>query len=251
MLQDLFPLLLFGTGFLVVWVAVSRSARRHQRQRLQAIRADAEALGWSCESGSEGPVELTRWQGTTDGVSWTAEYRRLRRKRKRQTRTHHMRWWADGFGGPGAPLLLMGVGQGQEKPQVALAQGDGLLASMAQKVAGFALDKALDVHFGAEAGQRVDARTLQVVDTVEAPGFIVMATDAVQGAFWLQQAGPGAVVDAQVRDATSPFADEAHRPWVLWLGPRVYLSRMAPVNAVGELEHLVRAGVALVRATGG
>jgi hypothetical protein len=145
----------------------------------------------------------------------------------------------------------MGVGQGQETPNVALAQGDGLLASMAQKVAGFALDKALDAHFGADAGQKVDARTLRVVDTVRAPGFIVLAADAVQGAFWLQQAGHGAVIDALVRDATSPFADEVHRPWVMWLESRVYLSRMAPVSAVSEVERLVRAGAALARGTDG
>ena len=52
----------------------------------------------------------------------------------------------------------MGVPQGQELPALKLAQGEGLLASMAQKAAGFALDKSLDAYFGEAAGQALRGR---------------------------------------------------------------------------------------------
>lgn len=250
MLQSLLPFLAFVAAIVVVGVALSRWTQRQNQQRLDALRAGAAARGWSCETSKDGVFDLTRWQGQTDGVRWTAEHRRLRHKRKGQTRTHNVRWWADGFGGPASALLLMGVPQGQETPAVTLAQGEGLLASMAQKAAGFALDKSLDTYFGEAAGQQVDARTLRMVDGAALPGFIAMAVDKNAGAFWLNQPGHRAAIEAQVRDASSALSDEVNRPWVLLLGPRVNLARMAPVISVEDLERLVRAGVALVHAAG-
>jgi hypothetical protein len=142
------------------------------------------------------------------------------------------------------------VPKGQENPALKLAQGEGLLASMAQKVAGFALDKSLDTYFGVETGQQVDARTLRMVDGAALPGFIAMAVDTTAGAFWLSQPGHRAAIEAQVRDTSSALSDEIDRPWVLLIGPRVSLARMAPVTSVEDMERLVRAGVALVQAAG-
>lgn len=248
MFQSLFPILALVAAIVLVGVAMSRWTQRQNRQRQDALRAESAARGWSCETSIEGVFDLTRWQGQTDGVRWTAEHHRLRHKRKGQTRTHNIRWWADGFHGPTSPVLLMGVPKGQETLTVKLAQGEGLLASMAQKAVGFALDKSLDTFFGEEAGQQVDARTMQVVENPTLTGFIVMAVSADQGAFWLDQQGLRAVVEAQVGDAASALSDDEGRPWVLWLGRRVSLARRAPVTSVNDLERLVRAGVALVHA---
>lgn len=248
MFQSLFPFVAFVAAIVVVGVALSRWAQRQNQQRQDALRAESEVRGWSCEMSIEGVFDLTHWQGQTDGVRWTAEHRRLRHKRKGQTRTHNVRWWADGFHGPSSPVLLMGVPKGQETLTVKLAQGEGLLASMAQKAVGFALDKSLDTFFGEEAGRQVDARTLQVVEEPTLPGFIVMALNAGDGAFWLDQQGLRAVVEAQVGDAESALSDDGGRPWVLWLGRRVSLARRAPVTSANHLERLVRAGVALVHA---
>lgn len=250
MFQSLLPLLVLVAAIVLVGVALSRWTRRQNQQRLDALRAGAAARGWSCETSKDGVFDLTRWQGQTDGVRWTAEHRRLRHKRKGQTRIHNVRWWADGFGGPTSPLLLMGVPQGQETPAVKLAQGDGLLASMAQKAAGFALDKSLDTYFGEAAGQQVDARALRMVEGAALPGFIAMAVDTNVGAFWLNQVGHRAAIEAEVRNGSSALSDEVDRPWVLLLGPRVNLARMAPVTSVEDMERLVRAGVALVQAAG-
>lgn len=248
MLQSLLPLLAFVAVFLVAGVALSRWTDRQNQQRRDALLAGSAARGWSFDTKTDGLYDLTRWQGQTDGVRWTAEYRRLRHKRKGQTRTHNVRWWADGFGGPTSPVLLMGVPKGQESPAVKLAQGDGLFASMAQKAAGFALDKSLDAFFGEEAGQQVDARTLRMVEGASLPGYIVMAADTSQGAYWLNQQGHRGAIEAQVRDTSSALSDEVDRPWVLMLGPKVRLARMAPVTTVEDLERLVRAGIALVQA---
>ena len=73
------------------------------------------------------------------------------------------------------PIFCVGVAPGKETPSFELAKGDGWIAQMAQKAAGFALDKAIDVLFGEEAGRAVDARTLHRVETEKAPGFVVMA----------------------------------------------------------------------------
>lgn len=241
----LLPVVLAGGA--AVWL--SRWAERQKQQQRQALQSASTVRGWSCDTVKEGAFDLTRWQGQTDGVHWTAEYRRQTHKRKDQRRVHCLRWWADGFLGPGAPVLLMGVPKGKEAPAIRLAQGDGLLASLAQQAAGFALDTALDMRFGAEVGQRVDARALRMVEGEALPGFIAMAADTSQGAFWLDQQGQRAVIETQLCDASSALSDERDRPWVLWLDRRVLLTRQAPVGSIDDLERLVRAGVALVRSS--
>jgi hypothetical protein len=249
MLQSLLPLLAFFAAVVVAGVAISRWARRKSQQQRDLMRAGSTARGWSCEWQIDGAHDLTRWEGKTDGVPWTAEYRRLRHKRKGQTRAHNLRWWADGFGVPNAPVLLMGVPKGKEIPAVTLAQGDGLLASLAQKAAGFAFDKSLDLFFGAEVGQQIDARTLRAVESVVLPGLMVMAADNTAGAFWLNQTGHRSAIETLLRDPSSALSDDVDRPWVLLMGAQVRLARMAPVTKVEDLERLVRAGVALVRAS--
>lgn len=249
--MDLRPLLYLAPILLLAWVLwrATRGVRLHREQQQGALAADAAARGWTFEQGTDGLFELSRWSGTTDGVRWTAEYRRgRRRKSSGPSRTHRLRWWTEGVAGPASPMLFMGVPRGQEAPAVQLAQGDGLLATMAQKAAGFALDQALDVHFGEALGRKVDARELRVVEGAALPGFIVMAADTGQGRDWLDQFGHRAAFGAQMTDPASAFSDEQDRPWALLLGPHLSLSQSVPVRSTADLERLLRAGVALAQA---
>lgn len=238
----------FAFVALVLWVA-TRTARRYREQAQGQLAADAAARGWIFESGTEGQFDLHRWSGQTEGHHWTAEYRRGRhRKSSGHTRTHRLRWWSDGFAGPSTPILLIGVPRGKELPALQLAEGGGLLATMAQKAAGFALDKALDAHFGEEVGRQIDARELRMVEGTGLPGFLPMAVDVAQARFWLDQPAHRQVLLAQVGDAASAFSNEQDRPWVLLLGRRLTLAQPVPVRSTADLERLVRAGVALAEA---
>ena len=142
----------------------------------------------------------------------------------------------------------MGVPEGQETPAVQVAEGDGLFATMAQKAAGFVLDQALDGHFGEALGRQVDARELRMVEGAALPGFIAMAADSGQGRAWLDRFGHRAVFHAQRTDPASAFSDGQHRPWVLLLGPQLSLAQSVPVRSTGDVERLLRAGVALAQA---
>ena len=249
--MDLRPLLYLAPILFLAWVLwrATRGVRMHREQQQGALAADAVARGWTFEQGTDGLFDLMRWSGTTEGVRWTAEYRRGRRRKSSGTsRAHRLRWWTEGVAGSVSPMLFMGVPRGQEAPAVQLAQGEGLLATMAQKAAGFALDQALDVHFGEALGRQVDARELRMVEGAVLPGFIAMAADSGQGRAWLDRFGHRAAFDAQLTDPASAFSDEQHRPWVLLLGPQLSLSQPVPVRSTGDLERLVRAGVALAQA---
>lgn len=249
--MNLNAVLFLAPFVLVAWVLwkATRSAGRHREQGQDRMATDAAARGWTFESGTEGLFDLQRWAGQTEGHRWTVEYRRGRhRKSASHTRTHRLRWWTEGFGGPTAPILLIGVPRGKEMPEVQLFQGEGLLASMAQKAAGFALDKGLDAHFGEAMGRQVDARELRRVDGVDLPGFMPLSTDIVQARFWLDQPGHRQALLAQVEDTGSALSHEPHRPWVLLAGRQLSLAQPVPVRSTDDVERLVRAGVALAEA---
>lgn len=234
----------------VVWW-FSRFERQRQARREETLRADSQARGWRFEVADEGAFRLVRWQGQTDGVTWTAEYRRGERSEgsSGSGRTHRVHWWADGFQGPTSPVMGMGVPMGKEASALEIAQGDGLLSRMAQKAAGLALDAALDVRFGQDAGGQVNARELRMVKDVAVKGYIVMAVDAGVAARWISSRMASTLAD-QMTVPGGALADDTARPWWLWLGRRLYLSMFRPVNSVQDMERLVRAGVALVNAAG-
>jgi hypothetical protein len=250
--MDFGPLLYIAPVLFLAWVLwrATRGVRLDREQRQGALAADAAVRGWTFEQGSDGLFDLTRWSGQTDGVRWTAEYRRSRhRKSSGPSRTHRLRWWTEGRVTHAAPpLLFMGVPRGQETPAVRLAQGDGLLASMAQKAAGFVLDQSLDLYFGQAQGRQVDAHQLRMVEGVSLPGFIVMTADVDQGRAWLAGFGHRAALDAQLSDPASAFSDEQDRPWVLLQGSYLGLSQSVEVLSTHDLERLLRAGVALAQA---
>lgn len=240
--------LVFVGALAVVIVLLARSERKNQAQREADWRADASARGWAFETGRDADMQLMRWTGQTDGLAWTLEYRRGRHKhRSTNDRAQRVRWWADAFHGPGAPVLCMGVSLGQERPAVKLAQGEGLFATLARKAAGAVLDKTLDVYFGEEAGRQVDARELKMVDDVIQPGYIVMATNPGIATHWL--AGErGAALGALVHESLSALHPDVGRPWVLWQGRRVMLAAMRPVDKPEDVVLWVNTGVQLAEA---
>ena len=140
----------------------------------------------------------------------------------------------------------MGVPKGKENMTTQVAQGDSWVAKMAQKAVGFALDKALDVHFGDTLGKEVDAGAMQRVDGNRIPGFIVMATDKEEGGRVLSQGLEKALTDAS-NDQASVFS-KTDRPWILLRPSGISLARQEKLRDIAEIDAFVRAGVALTRA---
>ena len=106
----------------------------------------------------------------------------------------------------------MGVSRGQDQPTVKLAQGEGLLATLAQKAVGAVLNKTQDVDFSEEGGRQIDARDLNMVDQVTQPGYIVMAADPGIASHWLTEGSGATPLVNQVHSALNP---DVGRPWVL------------------------------------
>ncbi|MCU0763910.1 MAG: hypothetical protein MUF76_13375 [Hydrogenophaga sp.] len=218
--------------------------RRKRLQQQEVLRAAAIARGWGFEAQRRGRTEVMRWNGSTDGTPWTLEYR-LRRstKRSQNSQVHNTVWWADTFHGPSAPVLFIAAPPGTANPRETLAQTGGFLASMAQKAANLALDKALDTHFGEQAGQAVDARELQAVVGADVPGFLVMATDPQQ-ARWLLNEGWTARLEPLRQE---PVLASRIGPWVLVLPRRVHLARRQPIRTEEDVLAMVRDGLKLVQ----
>ena len=243
MLASWWPLLLFFAISVGVMVVLVRRRGQHHQQREDSMRTAALAQGWNFDSQDSGPMAVMRWQGTTEGTRWTLEYRRSRSTRRtRHAHTHRAVWWADTFRGPTSPVLFIGVQAGQENPFMKLQGSEGTLATMAQKAAGFALDKALDVHFGEEAGRQVDARLLKPVQAAGLTGFMVMAVDVPQ-AMWMLGEGWSKLLDALATEVPGQGND---RPWVLVLPRRVLLARSTPIRTEDDVRSMVREGLSLV-----
>lgn len=248
MTPDLAVGLSFALLALIAAVALGRLERARRERREEAFRSEARTRGWQFEAADEGAFRVLRWRGITDGVTWTAEYRRrTRKKSQRHGNPFRFVWWADTLRGPASPVLFMGVPRGKETPALRIAQGDGLVARLAQKAAGFSLDLSVSVYFGPDAGTRVDAGALKPVERGAPPGFIVMAAEPSEGARLLF-GGWTEVMSAQTRDVQSALSDE-QRPWVLLLPRRVSLARMGAIGSADDVERFARAGAALVKRT--
>jgi hypothetical protein len=228
------------TTFIVI---VSVAATRRRKAQEEEMHQAASARGWKFESALEGGGRMHRWTGSTDGVSWVAESF-YRAPSKHQQRRQAGRWhgaWSPGINGA---IVAIGLPKGKEDIVTTVAAGDGFFARLAQKAAGFALDKAIDVYFGDGPGKEVDAGALHRVDT-DTPGFVVMAASKDEGARVLQQ-GVEQALAAAAKDKTSILSDE-HRPWILLRPSAVSIARLERFRDLNELERFVRAGVALTR----
>jgi hypothetical protein len=245
-----FEVALFIAFFILVAgaiVTVSVIASRKQAAREEELKRAASARGWQFQVAREGGYRVHRWTGTTDGLSWQAEsLTDVGGGNKRHHRRRHIaRWhgaWSPGINGA---VVAMGVPKGKEEMGKAIAAGDGFFAQLAQKAAGFAFDKAIDVYFGDGPGKDVDAGAMQRVGT-STPGFIVMAADKDEGARILSQGLEKALVEAS-NDTASVLSDE-DRPWVLLRPKGISLARMAPLRDIKDIDGFVHAGVALTRA---
>lgn len=155
---------------------------RYQKAKEDEFRRAASARGWKFETKHERGYRVHRWVGATDGIPWVAESLKhsgggSRRQRHREIARWHGAW-SPGVNGA---IVGMGVPKGKEVLGESVADGDGFFARLAQKAAGFAFDKAIDVYFGKGPGKEVDAATMQRVDS-RIPGFIVMADNKEEGA---------------------------------------------------------------------
>lgn len=220
------------------------ASRRRQAQE-DELKQAASARGWRFESWSARGYRVHRWSGTTEGVSWRAESLHYTSANNRQRRPDLARWHGDCNPGVTAPIVCMGVPKGKEMPSLpAAAQGEGLFVKLAQKVVGFAFDKAVDLYFGEELGKEVDAAALHRVDAA-LPGFIVMAMSKDEGTRVLSQGLERSLLDAS-GDQASVFAKD-DRPWVLLWPKGISLARIRRFRDLNDVDSFVRAGVALTR----
>jgi hypothetical protein len=137
---------------------------------------------------------------------------------------------ATGVGASTARSFAMGVPKGKEQLGKTIAEGEGFFAKLAQKAAGLAFDKAIDVYFGDGPGQEVDAGAMRRVAT-DTPGFIVMAADKDEGTRILSQGLEKALIDA-ANDTSSVLAHE-DRPWIL-LRPKAVALALTRVFTFGR-----------------
>ena len=228
----------------VVMVAVIASKKQAARE--EELQRASSARGWRFETLREKGYRIYRWTGSTDGVAWVAEslmqsgggHNRSERRR------HIARWhgtWSPGINGA---IVAMGLPKGKEQFGKTIAAGDGLFAKLAQKAAGFALDKAVDVYFGDGPGKEVDAATMHRLET-KIPGFVVMSVDKDEGARVLTEGLEKALADS-ANDKASVLSNDP-RPWILLRPHAISLARMERFRDVNELDGFVRAGIALTK----
>jgi hypothetical protein len=225
---------------------IAMMSRRHRQAKEDDLRQAASSRGWTFQSAVEKAYRVHRWTGTADGISWTAEsLSHTSGQDKSHRRRHISRWQAAWSPGINGPIVVMGLPKGKESLGTGIAAGDGVFAKIAQKAAGFAFDKALDVYFGETPGKEVDAAALHRVDREEIPGFVVMAADKDEGARILEQGLERLLIDGAA-DEESVFS-EKDRVWILLRPNAISLARTAPYRDAAEIERFNRAGVALAR----
>ena len=234
----------------IIVAALIFVASRFTKARIQAqedeLQRSASARGWTFTKTHERGYRIHKFTGTTDGVAWEAESAKLLAGgNKHQRRRHVARWHGRWSPGVTAPLVAMGVPKGKEVMQFQVAQGDGFFARMAQKAAGFAFDKALDVYFGQQAGAEVDAGTMKHVSEPSVPGFIFMAVNADEAKRILTEGLQRALLDGSAD--SSNLLSETDRPWVMLRPHAISLARMEEFRDVNELDRFIRAGIGLTR----
>ena len=232
------------TATLIGLIVLIASRRRVARE--DELRREASARGWQFSSKLERGNRVHRWTGSTDGVPWQAESMRQTQGQKNDRRRYIARWHVAWSSGVTRPIVCMALPQGKETTPYAMAQSDGFFAKMAQKAAGFAFDKAVDMHFGKALGDEVDAGAMQRVDATKLPGFAVMAADPKEGVRILAEGLERSLADASARNQA--VWSQKERPWVLLRPNGISLARMERFRDINELESFVRAGLDLTRA---
>jgi len=221
-------------------------ARRRREAQEDEMKRAATSRGYQFDSRTEKGARIHRWRGTTDGIPWTAESIRRVAKSNHDKHLRIGRWHGEYTPGINKPIVCMGLPKGKEVPAFPATPGDGIFATLAQKAMGFAFDKAIDVHFGKELGEDIDAASMSRVDSATIPGYVVMATDKEEGQRVLAQGLEGALTDA-ANDKTSLIAND-NRPWILVRSNGISIARMERIRDLDELDAYVRAGTRLTRA---
>jgi hypothetical protein len=229
-----------------VIIVLSRLSKGRLQEKEEELRKSVLLRGWTFDSKLDGGYRIYRFSGTTDGVAWVAESAKLvAGGNKRQRQRHIARWHGKWSPGVSAPIVGMGVPKGKEVLGTTIAGGDGFFARMAQKAAGLMFDKAIDVYFGKEIGDQIDAEQLRRIENVAIPGFILMAKDLNEGSRIVTEGLQRALVDA-TNDKSNVLSDD-DRPWVLVRQQGISLARMERFRDVSELEQFIKAGVGLTR----
>jgi hypothetical protein len=230
---------------LIALIAVVSVRRRAAKE--EEMKRAASARGWQFESKTERGFRVHRWSGSTDGIAWTAESLRQTTGSNRQQRRDVARWHGAWHPGIHGAIVCMGVPAGKEATGQGLAQGDSVFARLAQKAAGFAFDKAIDVHFGEALGKEVDAGKMHRVDATKIPGFIVMADDQDEGGRILKQGLERTLADAATDQGS--VLSETRRPWILMRPSGISLARLQRFRDLSEIDRFTRAGLALTRSS--
>jgi hypothetical protein len=208
------------------------------------MRDEASARGWQFESIVHKGSRIHRWRGTKDGMSWVAESISSAKGGNHPERRGHMSRWHGTFSpGINSPMVLMGMPRGKEVPSFSVAQGDGMLATLAQKAAGFAYAKALSIHFGVEASTEVDASTLHHVTQPPVPGYLPMAADVDEASRVLMD-GFARAISVYVSDTTSLLGPD-DRPWILVRPRALSLARLDKFHDVRDIERFIHTGIGL------
>jgi hypothetical protein len=233
--------------FTAAFFILARLSKGRTQAKEDDLQKAASLRGWAFGKKNERGYRIYTFSGTTDGIAWEAESAKLLAGGNRRERRRHIaRWhgkWSPGVSGP---IVGMGVPKGKEVMGTTIAAGDGFFAKMAQKAAGLMFDKAIDVYFGKEIGDQIDAGELRRIETPSVPGFILMAKDVNEGGRILTDGLQQALVDAS-NDKANVLSEE-DRPWVLVRPQGVSLARMEQIRQIDELEQFVKAGVGLTRA---
>jgi hypothetical protein len=233
--------------FTSVIILLSRFSKGRTQAKEDELRKAALLRGWTFDSKMDRGYRIYRFSGSTDGVAWEAESAKLvAGGNKRQRRRHIARWHGKWSPGVSAPIVAMGVPKGKEVMTHKIAQGAGFFARMAQKAAGYALDMGIDIYFGKDIGNEIDASTLKHVESPSVPGYIFMAGNPDEARRILGEGLQQSLADA-TNDKNNVLSHE-DRPYLLLRPHSISLARMEQIRDVGELEQLVKAGVALTRA---
>ena len=203
--------------------------------------------GWTFSKRLHRGYRIYTFKGTTAGVAWEAESAKVASSSNQHNRRQNIaRWHGQWSPGVNAPIVALGVPKGKEVMGQGVAQGDGVFAKLAQQAMGFAFDKALDVYFGKEIGDEIDAAALRRVESARVPGFIVMAANIDEASRILSEGLERALVEATSEKGN--VLSETNRPYVLVRPQGISLARMDEFRGVDELERFVQSGIGLTRA---
>jgi hypothetical protein len=215
-------------GVFKMLTAVSKSGEQTAGQH-------AAASGWTFETSSQGGSIDRRWTGTTRGVPWTASYRAINNQTE-EYRRHEFRWAAAITAGPASPILLVHQQSALAKLDAARKATPAFLSGLVEA----ASDKALDVFFGREAGDKVDLARLQTVEGHGLAGWQLMAQNGTEGLVLIERS-----LKARLAGHTIPGGAEA--PVVLLLQDGVHLALRSPVSTE-DLDGVVALGSSLAAA---